>query len=64
MELPSNNPDSKLSQSATAFSEIVRVGLKFLGWSVVAFVAGCAGFLVMRVAYKFLVAILTAIGEI
>ena len=64
MELPEpKDPRSSLRRKAGYYSEIVRVGTVFLAWSTVAFVAGCAGFIVIKVTWKFLVLILKAIGE-
>jgi hypothetical protein len=56
--------ENELRRKARHFSEIVRVGTVFMAWGTVAFVAGCGAFIVIKVAWKFLVLILKAIGEI
>ena len=65
MELPEpKDPDRGLRRTARYYSEIVTVGAVFLGWSVVAFVVCCGGYLIIKLVWKFLVLILKAIGEI
>ena len=57
------DPRSNLRRKAGYYSEIVKVGTIFLAKSIIAFVACCAGFVVIKVTWKFLVLILKAIGE-
>lgn len=65
MELPEpKDPRSSLRRKAGYYSEIVRVGTIFLAWSTVAFVTGCVVLIVTKTAWKFLVLILRAIGEL
>ena len=65
MELPGpKDPDVGLRRMARYYAEIIRVGAICLAWTTVAFVAGCAAFIVAKVTWKFLVIILEASGEL
>ena len=61
--LPPVNPDSRFRQIVGAYSEVVRTGIRFVGWSLMAFIAGCAAFLVAKVIWLFLTMALKAIGQ-
>ena len=65
MDLPEpKERESTLRQMARTYSEVVRAAAAFIGWSLVAFVVGCAAFVIVKIGWKFLLLILQALGEI
>lgn len=65
MELPEpKDRESTLRQMARVYSEVIRVGVAVLGWSMLAFIVGCAAFVIIKVGWKFLLLILKALGEL
>lgn len=65
MKLPAPEEDeSRIHTVAQAYGEIIRHGLVFLAWTVVALIAGCVAYLVLRVTWSLLLLALRALGEI
>ncbi|MFC1604022.1 hypothetical protein ACFL5F_03250 [Planctomycetota bacterium] len=53
MELPEPKaPQNRMTQMARTYSEAIRISITIVGWSLVAFVVGCAAFVVVEVTWK------------
>jgi hypothetical protein len=65
MQLPAPQEGKRRFQVfVQAYSELIRDGLVFVAWTVVALVAGGISFLILRVTWWLLLLALRALGEI
>lgn len=65
MQLPAPKEDRQRFQAfVQAYGELIRDGLVFLAWTVVALVAGGISFLILRVTWWLLLLALRALGQV